>query len=192
MLDPKSEVLAALYNRNPAEAQALADRAERLTIWEAAALGRNETVAALLDRDPDLVNAYAADGSTPLALAAFFNAPKTARLLLDRGAEIGAVARNFMKVQALHAAVASRNYETVALLVERGADVNARQQVGYTPLMGAASAGREDIADLLLRHGADPSLVSEDRKTAATIASEHGHATLAEKLSALAMPASAE
>ncbi len=183
MLDPKSDILSALYNRNDDEAHRLADQARELTIWEAAALGRSDLVLKLLDRDSSLVNAFAPDGVTPLSLAAFFNAPSTVRLLLDRGAEIAAVARNVMKVQALHAAVASRNAETVALLINRGADVNARQQVGYTPLMGAASGGREDLADMLLRHGADPSLVSEDGKTAASIAKEHGHDALAEKLS---------
>jgi ankyrin repeat protein len=182
MLDPKSEILSALYNRRGEEAHALAERAAELTIWEGAALGRNDTVAGLLDREPGLVNEFAPDGGTALALAAFFNAPGTARLLLDRGADIGAVARNFMKVQALHAAVASRNAETVSLLLERGADVNARQQVGYTPLMGAASSGRDELVDLLLRHGADPALVSEDGKTAADVAREHGHDALAERL----------
>jgi hypothetical protein len=36
--------------------------------------------------------------------------------------------------------------------------------------------------DLLLRHGADPSAVSEDGKTAADVAREHGHASLADRL----------
>ena len=69
-----------------------------------------------------------------------------------------------------------------ALLLGAGADPNARQQVGYTPLMGAAAAGRDDIADLLLEKGADPALVSEDGKTAADVAREHGHTALADRL----------
>ena len=105
--------------------------------------------------------------------------------LLDRGAEVTATAQNFMKVQPLHAAVAARSTAAVALLLERGADVNARQQVGYTPLMGAASGGREDLADMLLRNGADPSALSEDGKTAADIAREHGHEALAARLAAV-------
>ena len=186
MLDPKSAILSALYNRRIEEAQQLASQAQTLTIWEAAALDRAEIVGRTLDEQPDLLNACAADGNTPLGLASFFNAPATARLLLDRGAEIGAVATNSMKVQALHAAVASRNAETVALLLDRGADVNARQQVGYTPLMGAAAGGREDLVNLLLNHGADPSAVSEDGKTAAAVAREHGHDALADRLATTA------
>jgi ankyrin repeat protein len=181
MLDPQSAVLSALYRNQRDDAQRLAEGAA-LTIWEAAALGRDDRVAALLDADPALANAPSPDGHQPLGLAAFFAGASTVRLLLDRGAEVGAVARNAMQVQAIHAAVASRNAESVALLLERGADPNARQQVGYTPLMGAASGGRADIADLLLRHGADPSLRSEDSKTAADLAREHNHLDLAARL----------
>jgi ankyrin repeat protein len=181
-MDPHSAILTALYHNKRDEARQLADGAA-LTIWEAAAMGRDERVRELLDGDASLATAWSADGYPPVGLAAFFAGPSTVRLLLDRGAEIGAAARNPMKVQAIHAAVGSRNADSVALLLERGADVNARQQVGYTPLMGAAASGRGDIADLLLQHGADTALLSDDGKTAADIAREHGHVELAARLS---------
>ena len=44
------------------------------------------------------------DGFTPLQLAAYFGAARAAALLLARGAEVGAVADNPMRIQALHAA----------------------------------------------------------------------------------------
>jgi ankyrin repeat protein len=181
-MDPESPILAALYQGNRAEAERLADGAT-LTIFEAAALTRDDRIGALLDADPALANSWAPDGHTPLGLAAYFGGASTVRLLVERGADVGAAARNPMKVQPLHAAVASRNAEAVALLLERGADVNARQQVGYTPLMGAASAGREDFVDQLLAKGADRTLTSDDGKTAAAIAREHGHEALGDRLS---------
>jgi ankyrin repeat protein len=182
-LQSGSAILTALYHQNPEEARRLAQQAEELTVWEAAALGDDEHLRDALSRDPAQANAYAADGHTPVGLAAFFAPASTVRLLLDRGADVHAAARNGMKVQALHAAVASRNAEAVALLLDRGADPNARQQVGYTPLMGAANAGREDLVDLLLRHGADRTLVNDEGKTAADIARERGHAAVAARLS---------
>ncbi len=183
MQDPQSPILTALYHNQREEARRLAD-ATALTIWEAAAMGRDERVRELLDGDPSLAMAWSVDGYPPVGLAAFFAGASTVRLLLDRGADVGAAARNAMKVQAIHAAVGSRNADSVALLLERGADVNARQQVGYTPLMGAAAAGRADIVELLLEKGADRALVSDDGKTAADVAREHGHAALAERLAA--------
>jgi ankyrin repeat protein len=184
MQDPQSSILTALYHNKRDEARKLADGVP-LTIWEAAALGRDDRVSELIDADPSLATAWSVDGYPPVGLAAFFAGASTVRLLLDRGADIRAAARNQMKVQPLHAAVGARNADSVALLLERGADVDARQQVGYTPLMGAAAAGRRDIIDLLLTSGANPSLLSEDGKTAADIAREHGHADVAARLAAV-------
>src|SRR5687767_12347970 len=160
MLDPHSNILAALYRQQRDEANRLADAAPALTVWEAAALGRDAALEALLAGDPSLVDAFAPDGHLPVALAAFFGHASAVRLLLARGAAVHLAARNPMRVQPLHAAVAGRNAEAVAAILDRGADPNARQQAGYTPLMGSASSGRDDIADLLLGRGADPSLLS--------------------------------
>lgn len=184
MLEPGSAILAAMYGGKRDEAAQLAREAAALTVWEAAALGADDQLRALLDRDALLANAFAPDGHTPAGLAAFFATPGTVRLLLERGADPAVAARNDMKVRPLHAAVASRNAGAVALLLERGADPNVRQQIGYTPLMGAASAGRDDMVDLLLERGADPALVSDEGKTAADIARDHGHTALAERLTA--------
>ena len=182
MQDPKSDILTALYRQQRDEAVRLADTAPSLTIWEAAALGRDGELERLLAVERSLVNAPAADGHYPLGLAAFFGHPSAVRLLLDRGADVHAASQNQMKVRPLHAAVAGRNAEAVGALLDAGADPNARQQVGYTPLMGAASAGRTDLVDLLLARNADPALVSEDGKTAADVAREHGHTELSERL----------
>jgi ankyrin repeat protein len=179
--DPQSEVLSALYNGKKDEAERLAAH-RPLNVFEAAALGRLDRLRELLDGDPSLTRAWAPDGHTPLGLAAFFSGPPAMQLLIARGADVRAAARNAMKVEPIHAAVAARNIESVRLLLDAGADPNARQQVGYTPLMGAASAGRGDLVDLLLRHGADVAAVSEDGKTASDVAREHEHLDLASRL----------
>lgn len=64
-------------------------------------MGRADRIAELLDRDPTLANAYASDGFFPLGLAAFFGHPEAVALLLARCADVTAVARNPMRVQAL-------------------------------------------------------------------------------------------
>jgi ankyrin repeat protein len=183
--DPQSPILMALYTRQPEEAERLAASA-RLNIWEAAALGRDERVSELLEEDRNLANAWSPDGFMPVGLAAFFGHPSTARILVEAGADVGAVARNDLKVQPLHAAAAAKEVEIVRLLLDRGADPNARQQLGYTALMECARGGRDDMVSLLLMHGADPTLTADDGKSASNLAREHGHAALADRLEATA------
>jgi uncharacterized protein len=183
---PESTILDALYHGHVDQARQLAAASPRLTIWEAAALGADAEVDSLLREDPALVNAWAPDGHTPLGLAAFFAADSTVRLLLERGADVHAAARNPIQVQPLHAAIAAGHVDTARLLVEHGADVNARQQAGFTPLMGAAAAGEADLVHLLLGRGADVSAVSDDGRTAAAVARERGHDTIAAHLARVA------
>jgi ankyrin repeat protein len=78
-------------------------------------------------------------------------------VLLEHGADVRSVARNPMQVQALHAAVAGRSGESVRLLLDAGADPNARQHGGWTPLMAARQHGDQPVIDMLLAAGADPS-----------------------------------
>jgi len=153
-----------------------------LDVFAAAALGAEERLRALLAEDPARANARAGDGHYPLGLAAFFGQPGCVKILLARGADVEAVARNALGVRALHAAVASRNAEVVVLLLAAGAQPNVRQPGGYTPLHAAALHGDERIVDLLLAHGADARLRSDDGKTVAALAREKGHAELATRL----------
>jgi ankyrin repeat protein len=182
MRETDSPILTALYNRQPEAAATLAAGTAHLSLFEAAALGRADVLGRLLARDPSAANAFTVDGHTALGLASFFGRPGCVRILLDHGADPQVASRNEMRVQPLHAAVAGRSREIVELLLARGVDVNARQQVGYTALMGAASAGREDIIDLLIGHGADPAVAADDGLTAAAVARQHGHEGAAAKL----------
>jgi ankyrin repeat protein len=78
--------------------------------------------------------------------------------------------------------VAGRHPALVARLLAAGADPDARQEGGFTPLMGAAGAGRADLASALLAAGADPALTDRHDHTAADHARQHGHNELAERL----------
>ena len=148
-------VRAAQYRRQAATVQTLLDARPELDVFDAAAVGDVDRLKALIAEDRSCVDAFAPDGFFPLGLAAYFDQPDAVRLLLQHGAAVGAVARNAMQVQALHAAVAGRSTESVRLLLEARADPNARQHGGWTPLMAARQHQDQTVIDLLLAHGAD-------------------------------------
>jgi RNA polymerase sigma factor (sigma-70 family) len=130
-------------------------------IHEAAAIGQTERVRDLLDKDSALLDAYSAEGFTPLALAAHYGHLETTRLLLRRGAIVNAVARHPLQVTPLHAALFGRQSETARLLIQHGADVNARRggqgwpRAGWTALRYVAACGLIELIEPLLVHGAD-------------------------------------
>ncbi len=172
-------LLFALYRTQRESVEALLAASPELDIFSAAALGREDALGALLARTPELATAFSADGFTALHLAAFFGQAGAARLMLDAGAEVNAVARNPMRVQPLHSAAAGRHHAVCTLLIERGAGVNARQQGGWTPLHAAAQHGDRALAELLLAAGAEPAARNDDGLDAAAIAAASGHAELA-------------
>ncbi len=151
-----------------------------LDLYEAATAGRVERARELLDAHPSQVNAHSRDGFFPLALAAFFGRGEVAELLLERGADVHQAARNEMRVTALHAAVASGQLAIARSLLERGAQVNARQQQGWTPLHGAVGEGRLELAELLLAHGADLNARNDEGKTPLAVALERNQPAVAE------------
>jgi ankyrin repeat protein len=157
-----------------------------LDIFEASAVdGGTERAAALLAEAPALAAAVSADGFTPLHLASYFGREAPARALIERGAEPDAVSRNPMALRPLHSAASSRSLGIVKLLVERGAEINARQHGGFTPLHAAAFNGDLEMTEYLVANGADCALKSDLGKSALDIAVEKGHGPVAEWLSGL-------
>ena len=180
-----SAVLAATYRHRQDMVDVLLAAGPELDVFDAAAVGELDRLGQLLDEEPAGATAFAPDGFPPLGLAADFGQPAAVRLLLERGADVNATARNPMQVQPLHAAVAGRNLEAVRALVDAGADPSARQHGGWTPLMAAAAHGDTEIVEVLLAAGADPGAASDERKTATSLAAEEGHRDLSERLQAL-------
>jgi ankyrin repeat protein len=177
-----SPILVAVYYQKLDVAKALADAAGTLDIFEASALGRVDRIAPLLHENPSLVSAYAPDGFYPVGLAAFFGHLDAVKTLIAAGADIHAAAKNAFKVQAIHAAVASKNLDIVRAVLEAGADPNAAQQQGFRPIHEAGSSGSRELAELLLKYGADATQKGDSGKNAIDIAREKGHAEFAEWL----------
>ena len=149
--------------------------------------GRADAVTALLAGGAD-VNETAPDGTSALVIAAANAHWELAAFLLDAGADPNAAGQGW---PALHQVVRTRNLnigffphpeptgtlssmEFARLLLERGADVNARitepivdgfrgfwTQQGATPILVAAKGADAAMMRLLAEYGADASLANE-------------------------------
>ena len=174
-------ILLAVYYGKADIARLLAERAgDDITIGEACAIGDGERVKAMLASDPSLLNSRTADGYPIAGLPIFFRHPELARWLIEQGADVNAVAENTQRVAFVHAAAAACDHETMRMLLERGADANAKQQLDYTPMHTAASRGDKEMAKLLIAHGADPNAKGSDGQSPADVARSHNQPEFAE------------
>jgi len=174
-----SLLMHSLYRGRRDLAELIASKKKALDIFEAVALSRLDRLKECLRDDPSAIDSRSKDGFTALHFACFFVQPEAARLLIESGAAVDAVAANPTKVMPLHSAASARNLEAARLLLEHGAPVNARQQAGWVPLHAAAQNGDRPMVELLLTHRADPKLVNDEGKTSAMVAREKGHAEIA-------------
>lgn len=170
-----SALAFAIYNRKPEIAAYLESKGVLLDIFTATMAGRTELVREMVAGNKSLVKLISADGWTPLHLAAFFGHAGCAAELLNAGAIVDARSTNAMRNMPLHAGVAGRSFDVAKMLVEFGADVNARQNGGWMPLHAAAQNGDIAMAELLLQHGAQPGARAENNQSALDLALTKGH-----------------
>jgi len=175
----------AIYHGRTDIARLLLDLGAPVSFGEACALGDEERVRSMLAADRNVLHVRTADGFPAVGMAIFFRHGTLARWLIEEGADVNAAAENAQRVAPVHAAAAVCDRETMQLLLERGADVNAKQQLDYTPLHAAASRGDVEMAKLLLQHGAEREAKASDGMTPADVARKYGQAAFAEWLDAV-------
>jgi ankyrin repeat protein len=138
---------------------------------------------------------------TALQVAAYRGHEGVVRLLLDNGADVNVtsswravssvgpivsepdpwIGGNMHFSTALQAACA-RHERIVRLLLDKGADINARGEYINTALQVAAYEGVEELARLLLDHGADVNAQGGVYDTALQAASRNGHHSMVQLL----------
>jgi ankyrin repeat protein len=118
-----------------------------------------ETLTYLIDKGAD-VNAKNRTDETPIYTAINFKHWDAVKLFLERGADLKAEHKH-TKLTPLAYALAQRNteMEVIKLLVEKGADVNATDTQGLTPLTSILTKSNNkqvlETAKYLMEHGAD-------------------------------------
>lgn len=178
-----SALKTAAYQGHPKLAALLARRGAELDFFDAVILGDGGRVEEFLEGDPGLVDEHSPQGFTALGLAAFFGHRDLLKLLLERGSKVDVPARNPMRVRPLHSAVAHDDEDAAFAmsrrLLEEGADVNAVQESGFTPIHQAAYRGSARLTELLLEHGADVTPTTDEGLTPAEMAADRGYPDVA-------------
>jgi uncharacterized protein len=140
--------------------------------------GESFKAAQALLAHPDLkVDTANAVGETPLMITALRGSVEWSQRLIERGAAV-----NREGWTPLHYAASGPQPKVLALLLDRGAAIDAAAQNGATALMMAASYGSEDGATLLLARGANPGLRDKRGQSAADFARSAGRDKLALRL----------
>ena len=111
-------------------------------------------------------------------LAAWKGNTNMLRILLDLGADVNWKNPGWNETPLYWAALYGKR-ESAALLIERGADLNARLADGTTALATAAHFGHQNVVALLLEKGADTSFRNTRGLTAAELANELGYTGIA-------------
>ena len=120
---------------------------------------------------------------TCLTLAAGYGHTETVRYLVGLPeVEVNEKARN--KHTALHSAVSGGHPDVVQMFIAVGADIEARNKFGRSPLLVASSKGKLSIVKLLVKAGAE--LCATDyRDTCLTLAAGYGHTETVRYLASL-------
>jgi uncharacterized protein len=171
----ESAILTAVYHRQKQIVNLLVARGAAMSLFEACAAGEVERVERLVAADGSAINAYSADGWTPLHLAAFFGHAKVVEFLLAHGADAKARSRNPNGNTPLHAALAGNHQMAAGLLIGHGADVNAADAGGWRPLHLAAANNNIDSIEALIAQGADVAAANGEGLPALSLAQEKNH-----------------
>jgi ankyrin repeat protein len=122
-------------------------------LMAAAKLNDVDLLSFLLDHGADPNRAVKRGGYTALHYAISYGSREAIQLLVARGAEVHALTEGGETALSL-ALSYGRNSAIIRTLLASGADVNAADREGNTPLLRAAVSAQPATVRLLLEHGA--------------------------------------
>uniref|UniRef100_A0A4W3GUF9 Ankyrin repeat and SOCS box containing 3 n=1 Tax=Callorhinchus milii TaxID=7868 RepID=A0A4W3GUF9_CALMI len=146
----------------------------------AAKCGHLKNVNCLLKAGID-PNEVTKENTTPLFLAVEKGDLAVIRALLRHGARINGFHSSCLW-SVVHQAAYQEHKEVLTFLLEKGADKEARDDYGITPLFLAAQYGKLESLRILLQHGSDDNCQAFDKATPLFIAAQEGHSECVELL----------
>lgn len=146
----ETPIEAAAQMSNRAICELLLAHGAPLEICTAASLGMNDKVEEMLDADPSLKDARGAHGIPLMYYPTITDNVELAELLISRGADINAGAGGNT---ALHGAAMMGQTRMTEWLLSHGANPNATDYEGKTPLQRAREYNQQGVVGALEAHG---------------------------------------
>ena len=157
---------------------------EKRQLLKAVKSGELKTVKELIDKGAD-VNTRDRDGWSLLHWSIYNNHDDISHFLIARGADVRSKTQHGKRVPpffidpdwtVLHAAARFRDLELLKLLIDKGADINAKDEGGRAVIHEAGNEGHWEIVRYLIDKGVSPnSKGSFPGRTVLHSASQHGN-----------------
>lgn len=156
-------------------------------IFEPIKKGDLDQVKAILEKNPDLLNARGINNLTPLLQATLAQQYAILRFLVEKGADLNAAGQNGFCP--LHLVALYGQKELVDLLISKGALIDANNNVQKaTPLDMAVRRGQKEVVELLISKGALLNLKDNIGFTPLLLAISAGYPDIAQLLLAKGAP----
>ena len=127
------------------------EKPEAVPLYYAALLGLRDLAEHLISEHPEHVNVRGGREGIPMHIAAFSGHANILSLLVEHGADVDG--RDASQTP-LHRTSCYGKLEAGQCLLDHGADINAQNDSGWTPLIFAVYWGHVEFARMLLKCGA--------------------------------------
>ncbi|MHC4464183.1 MAG: ankyrin repeat domain-containing protein [Planctomycetota bacterium] len=202
--DGQTPVDVAVSRNRKEVMKLLVEKGADVSLHTAARIGALAKVKSLIGKGAD-INAKDTSGQTPLHYAVEYGHKDVVELLIVSGADLNvknkdgnapghvALGKNNsaildlliakgVDVSSIHLAAYLGDTAKVMNFIEKGSDVNTKNQRGLTPLHYAARRGHKEIVEVLLANGADVDARDRTGRTPAERALLDGHNEIIELL----------